>query len=310
LEREPHLFLEGVLIAAWVVKAEKAFIYIRDEYPDAIAILKKELALLESMGVVTSGYVEIRRGAGAYICGEESAMIESIEGKKGLPRHRPPYVAQKGIFDRPTLVHNVETLCWVAKILRLGEDVYVGHGRNGRVGVRAFSVSGRVQEPGVKIASAGITVRELIDEYCGGMRDGHKLAAYLPGGASGGILPANLDNIPLDFDVLQEYECFIGSAAIVVLSDKDDIREAAVNLMRFFEHESCGQCTPCRVGCEKAVKLMEKKRWDEAIFSDLHDTMCDASICGLGQAAPNVFKSVMKHWPDLIGLGSSPPLDG
>jgi formate dehydrogenase len=300
LEREPHLFLEGMLLAAWAIEAERVFIYMRDEYPAVLAVLRAEIARLEAEGLIERGYVDLRRGAGAYICGEESAMIESIEGKRGMPRHRPPYVAQVGIFDRPTLVHNVETLIWVARIAREGKGCFADHGLNGRKGLRSFSVSGRVKEPGVKIAPAGITIRQLIDEYCGGMADGHAFKAYLPGGASGGILPATMDYIPLDFDTLQPHGCFIGSAAVVVLSEMDDMRGVALNLLRFLEDESCGQCTPCRAGCEKAVKLMGAPRWDRKLLEELSRTMEDASICGLGQAAPNPIRSVLRHFPDEV----------
>jgi formate dehydrogenase len=300
LEREPHLFLEGMLLAAWAVEAERVFLYMRDEYPAVLAILRAEIARLEAEGLIEPGYVDLRRGAGAYICGEESAMIESIEGKRGLPRHRPPYVAQVGVFGRPTLVHNVETLIWVARIAREGKGCFADHGANGRKGLRSFSVSGRVREPGVKIVPAGVTIRQLIDEHCGGMAEGHRFKAYLPGGASGGILPATMDYIPLDFDTLQPHGCFIGSAAVVVLSDKDDMKAVALNLLRFFEDESCGQCTPCRVGCEKAVKLMAAPKWDRKLLEELSRTMEDASICGLGQAAPNPIRSVLRHFPDEV----------
>jgi len=300
LEREPHVFLEGMLIAAEVIAAERCFIYMRDEYPAVLAILRREIALLEAKGLVAPGFIDLRRGAGAYICGEESAMIESIEGKRGLPRHRPPYVAQVGVFGRPTLVHNVETLCWVARIAADGPGCFSDHGENGRKGLRAFSVSGRVREPGVKFAPAGITIRRLIDDFCGGMAEGHAFKAYLPGGASGGILPASMDDIPLDFDTLQAHGCFIGSAAVVVVSDRDSMKEIALNLLRFFEDESCGQCTPCRVGCEKAVKLMSAPTWDRALLEELSRAMEDASICGLGQAAPNPIRSVLRHFPDEV----------
>ncbi len=298
LEREPHQFLEGMLIAAWAVEAEAVYIYLRDEYPAAREILLAEIAALEAAGLSPHPHVHLRRGAGAYICGEESAMIESIEGKRGLPRHRPPYVAQVGVFDRPTLVNNVETLYWVPEILSKGADWFAGHGRNGRKGLRSFSVSGRVKEPGVKLAPAGITVRELIEEYCGGMAEGHAFKAYLPGGASGGILPAWLGDIPLDFGKLEAHGCLIGSHAVIVLSDKDDIKAAALNLMRFFEDESCGQCTPCRVGTEKAVKLMAAETWDKELLQELAETMREASICGLGQAAPNPLTSVLQYFPE------------
>nr|WP_325250665.1 NAD(P)H-dependent oxidoreductase subunit E [Amylibacter sp.] len=300
LERDPHVFLEGMLIAAWAVEAETCFIYMRDEYPAVLDILAREIAALVSAGIVDEGYIDLRRGAGAYICGEESAMIESIEGKRGIPRHRPPFVASVGIFDRPTLVHNVETLYWIAKIARSGPAVFGDHGVNGRKGMRSYSVSGRVRNPGVKIAPAGTTIKELIEDHCGGMMDGHVFKAYQPGGPSSGLLPASMDDIPLDFDTLQEYGTFIGSAAVVVLSDQDSARGAALNMLKFFEDESCGQCTPCRVGCEKAVKLMQKDHWDQGLLEELSVAMVDASICGLGQAAPNPIRSVMKHFPDEI----------
>jgi formate dehydrogenase len=298
LERRPHQFLEGALIAAWAVEAEAAYIYLRDEYPAVREILIEEIAAVEAAGLAPHTKVHLRRGAGAYICGEESAMIESIEGKRGLPRHRPPYVAQVGIFGRPTLVNNVETLYWVPEILSKGAPWFAGQGRNGGKGPRSYSVSGRVREPGVKLAPAGITVRELIEEYCGGMAQGHAFKAYLPGGASGGILPAAMGDIPLDFGTLEEHGCFIGSHAVVVLSDRDDIKAAARNLMRFFEDESCGQCTPCRNGTEKAVKLMSGATWDAGLLEELAQTMRDASICGLGQAAPNPLTSVLKFFPE------------
>ncbi len=300
LSRRPHQFLEGMLIGAWAVEAEAVYVYMRDEYPDVIALLKTEIAKLEAAGLASHTKIILRRGAGAYICGEESAMIESIEGKRGLPRHRPPYVAQNGIFGRPTLVNNVESLYWVPEILEKGADWFSEQGENGRKGLRSFSVSGRVKEPGVKLAPAGITIRRLIDDFCGGMEDGHSFKGYLPGGASGGILPAHMDDIPLDFDTLQPHGCFIGSAAVVVLSDKDDMGAVALNLMKFFEDESCGQCTPCRVGTEKAVKLMEKPHWDVPLLEQLSRTMIDASICGLGQAAPNPILTLFKYFPDDI----------
>ena len=298
LERDPHRFLEGALIAAWAVGIQAIYIYLRDEYHGCRALLEQELARLRA-DPPAQGMPEIvlRRGAGAYICGEESAMIESIEGKRGMPRLRPPYVAQVGLFGRPTLEHNFETLHWVRDILERGADWFSGHGRNGRRGLRSFSVSGRVREPGVKLAPAGITVRELIDEYCGGMQDGHAFYAYLPGGASGGILPAAMGDIPLDFDTLQPYGCFIGSAAVVVLSDQDSAAAAARNTLRFFKHESCGQCTPCRSGTAKALALMDAPRWDTGLLSELSQVMRDASICGLGQAAPNPFDCVIKYFP-------------
>lgn len=300
LERDPHVFLEGMLIAAWAVEAETCFIYMRDEYPAVLEILAREIAALVSAGLVEEGYIDLRRGAGAYICGEESAMIESIEGKRGMPRHRPPFVASVGIFNRPTLVHNVETLYWIAKVARSGPAVFGEHGVNGRKGMRSYSVSGRVRNPGVKIAPAGTTIKELIEDHCGGMMEGHVFKAYQPGGPSSGLLPASMDDIPLDFDTLQEYGTFIGSAAVVVLSDQDSARGAALNMLKFFEDESCGQCTPCRVGCEKAVKLMQKDHWDQGLLEELSVAMVDASICGLGQAAPNPIRSVMKHFPDEI----------
>ncbi|WP_226779171.1 NAD(P)H-dependent oxidoreductase subunit E [Oceaniglobus trochenteri] len=300
LERRPHLFLEGMLIAAWAVEAETCFIYMRDEYPAVLEILRREIAALESAGLVAPGYIDLRRGAGAYICGEESAMIESIEGKRGLPRHRPPYVAQVGIFGRPTLVHNVETLHWVARICREGPGILSSVERNGRKGLRSFSVSGRVASPGVYLLPAGSTIRDIIAE-AGGMAEGHVFKAYQPGGPSSGLLPASVDDVPLDFDTLQPLGSFIGSAAVVVLSDADSARDAALNMLRFFEDESCGQCTPCRVGCEKAVKLMEAETWDTALLEDLCEAMADASICGLGQAAPNPIRLTMAHFPEEIG---------
>ncbi|MFK5998477.1 MAG: NAD(P)H-dependent oxidoreductase subunit E [Rhodobacterales bacterium] len=300
LERDPHVFLEGMLIAAWGVEAEKCFIYMRDEYPAVLEILRREIAKLETAGIVDAGYIDLRRGAGAYICGEESAMIESIEGKRGMPRHRPPFVAAVGIFNQPTLVHNVETLYWICKVAREGGDVFGAHGANGRKGMRSYSVSGRVKNPGVKIAPAGLTIKQLIEDYCGGMAEGHSFKAYQPGGPSSGLLPASMDDIPLDFDTLQPYGTFIGSAAVVVLSDKDSAKQAALNMLRFFEDESCGQCTPCRVGCEKAVKLMQADTWDQGLLEELSSAMVDASICGLGQAAPNPIRMVIKHFPDEI----------
>ncbi len=298
VERDPHRFLEGALIAAWVTGIETIYIYLRDEYHGCRALLETELAKLRADPPV-AGMPELilRRGAGAYICGEESAMIESIEGKRGMPRLRPPYVAQVGLFGRPTLQHNLETLHWVREIVEQGPHWFGSYGRNGRKGLRSFSVSGRVREPGVKLAPAGITVQELIDEYCGGMQDGHQFYAYLPGGASGGILPASMNAIPLDFDTLQPYGCFIGSAAIVVLSDHDTAADAARNTLRFFRHESCGQCTPCRVGTAKAVTLLDAPQWDTALLGELSQVMRDASICGLGQAAPNPFDCVIKYFP-------------
>ncbi|MEW6560814.1 MAG: NADH-ubiquinone oxidoreductase-F iron-sulfur binding region domain-containing protein [Pseudomonadota bacterium] len=296
LERDPHRFLEGMLIAAKVVGIDACYIYLRDEYHGCRALLTKELERLRADPPFELPLIELRRGAGAYICGEESAMIESIEGKRGEPRMRPPYIAQIGLFGRPTLEHNFETLYWVRDIVERGPAWFSGHGRNGRKGLRSFSVSGRVREPGVKLAHAGITLRELIDEYCGGMLAGHELYAYLPGGASGGILPASMADIPLDFDTLQPHGCFIGSAAVIVLSDKDRARDAALNMMRFFAHESCGQCTPCRVGTAKAAQLMQASHWDHATLEDLNQVMIDASICGLGQAAPNPVRCVQKYF--------------
>ena len=299
LERSPHLFLEGMLIAAWAVEAEKVFIYMRDEYPAVLEILRTEISALEKKKIVSPGYIDLRRGAGAYICGEESAMIESIEGKRGLPRHRPPFVAQVGIFNRPTLVHNVETLYWIARICREGPEILNSVEKNGRKGLRSYSVSGRVNNPGVHLLPAGSTIKDII-EAAGGMPEGHKFKAYQPGGPSSGILPASMDDIPLDFDTLQPHGSFIGSAAVVVLSDHDRARDAALNMLRFFEDESCGQCTPCRVGCEKAVKLMQAEVWDADLLNELGDTMVDASICGLGQAASNPIKLTIKHFPDEV----------
>ena len=299
LERTPHLFLEGMLIAAWAVEAKTCFIYMRDEYPAVLEILRREIAALEQAGIVAPGYIDLRRGAGAYICGEESAMIESIEGKRGLPRHRPPFVAQVGVFDRPTLVHNIETLHWVARVCREGPEILSGVEKNGRTGLRSYSVSGRVKSPGVHLLPAGSTILDII-EAAGGMLDGHVFKAYQPGGPSSGLLPALLDDVPLDFDTLQPHDTFIGSAAVIVLSDQDSAKAAALNMLRFFEDESCGQCTPCRVGCEKAVKLMQADRWDQGLLEELCQTMADASICGLGQAAPNPIRLTMKHFPQEV----------
>ena len=303
LERDPHRFLEGALIAAWSIEAEAAYIYLRDEYPGVRDVLLKEIPKVEAAGLAKAGYLRLRRGAGAYICGEESAMLESIEGKRGYPRHRPPFAAQVGLFGRPTLINNVETLYWIRDIVEKGPAWFASQGRQGSKGLRSYSVSGRVKEPGVKLAPAGITARELIDEFCGGMADGHTFKAYLPGGASGGILPAGMADIPLDFGKLEQHGCFVGSHAVVVLSDRDDMKSVALNLLRFFQDESCGQCTPCRVGCEKAVKLMQRDLWDEVLLEELCRAMADASICGLGQAAPNPIRSVMKFFPDEIGIG-------
>ena len=299
LERTPHLFLEGMLIAAWAVEAETCFIYMRDEYPAVLEILAREIAALEAAGIVAPGYIDLRRGAGAYICGEESAMIESIEGKRGLPRHRPPYVAQVGIFGRPTLVHNIETLYWVARVCREGPDILASVEKNGRKGLRSYSVSGRVAKPGVYLLPAGSTITDII-AAAGGMAEGHKFKAYQPGGPSSGILPASIDDVPLDFDTLQPLGSFIGSAAVVVLSDQDRVRDAALNMLLFFEDESCGQCTPCRTGCGKAVQLMQQDKWDQPLLDDLCTVMEDASICGLGQAAPNPIRLTMKHFPEEI----------
>jgi formate dehydrogenase len=298
LERDPHRFIEGMLIAAWVVEAADTYFYIRDEYPELRLMLIDEIAKAEAAGLSPHTRIHLRRGAGAYICGEESAMIESIEGKRGLPRHRPPYVAQVGLFGRPTLEQNVETLFWVRDIVEKGAAWFTSHGRRDRKGFRSFSVSGRVNKPGVVLAPAGVTARELIEEFCGGMQDGHAFKGYLPGGASGGILPASMADLPLDFGTLEKYGCFVGSHAVVILSDKDDMKAVALNLMRFFEDESCGQCTPCRVGTEKAVALMAQGPWDETLLSELSDAMRDASICGLGQAAPNPLTCVLKYFPD------------
>jgi len=298
LERDPHRFIEGMLMAAWVVEAAETYIYIRDEYPEVRLLLAQEIATAEQAGLAKHSRIHLRRGAGAYICGEESAMIESIEGKRGLPRHRPPYVAQVGLFGRPTLEQNVETLFWVRDIVERGVDWFTSQGRHERKGFRSFSVSGRVKNPGVKLAPAGVTVRELIDEFCGGMAEGHVFKGYLPGGASGGILPASMADIPLDFGTLEKYGCFVGSHAVVILSDQDDMKAVALNLMKFFEDESCGQCTPCRVGTEKAAQLMAKGPWNAALLDELSVLMRDASICGLGQAAPNPLLCVLKYFPD------------
>jgi formate dehydrogenase beta subunit len=301
LERDPHRFLEGLLVAAQVVGVASVYIYLRDEYHGCRAVLARAIEELQATPPCPLPAIELRRGAGAYICGEESAMIESLEGKRGEPRMRPPYIAQVGLFGRPTLEHNFETLYWVRDIVQRGPSWFAGFGRHGRKGLRSFSVSGRVKSPGVKLAPAGITLQELIDEYCGGMQDGHQLYAYLPGGASGGILPAHLNQIPLDFDTLQPHGCFIGSAAVMVLSQADRARDAALNVMRFFEHESCGQCTPCRVGTSKAAQLMQAEVWDAQTLTDLADVMGDASICGLGQAAPNPIRSVLTHFAQEVG---------
>ncbi len=298
LERDPHRFIEGMLIAAWVVEAADTYLYVRDEYPEVILLLQQEIDKVEEAGLSKHTKIHLRRGAGAYICGEESAMIESIEGKRGLPRNRPPYVAQVGLFGRPTLEQNVETLFWVRDIVEKGVEWFTSQGRHERKGFRSFSVSGRVKNPGVKLAPAGITVRELIDEFCGGIAEGHTFKGYLPGGASGGILPASMADIPLDFGTLEKYGCFVGSHAVVILSDKDDMKAVALNLIKFFEDESCGQCTPCRVGTEKAAELMAKGPWDPALLEELSAVMRDASICGLGQAAPNPLLCVLKYFPD------------
>jgi formate dehydrogenase beta subunit len=298
LERDPHRFIEGALVAAWAVGIATIYLYLRDEYHGLRAMLAHELDRLRADPPVPDlPEIVLRRGAGAYICGEESAMIESLEGKRGMPRLRPPYLAQVGLFGRPTLEHNLETLHWVRDILERGAEWFTNQGRHGRRGLRSFSVSGRVRAPGVKLAPAGITMQELLDEYCGGMQDGHAFYAYLPGGASGGILPASMADIPLDFDTLQRHGCFIGSAAVVVLSDRDSARAAALNTLRFFREESCGQCTPCRAGTAKAVALMERDVWDTGLLAELSQVMRDASICGLGQAAPNPFDCVIQYFP-------------
>src|SRR5262252_4733144 len=306
LERDPHRFIEGMLIAAWVVEAADTYLYLRDEYPEVRLLLAQEIAKVEQAGLSKHTKIHPRRGAGAYICGEESAMIESIEGKRGLPRHRPPYVAQVGLFGRPTLEQNVETLYWVRDIVEKGAQWFTSHGRRERKGLRSFSVSGRVKKPGVVLAPAGVSARELIEEYCGGMQEGHRFKGYLPGGASGGILPESMADLPLDFGMLEKYGCFVGSHAVVVLSDKDDMKAVALNLMRFFEDESCGQCTPCRAGTEKAATLMATGPWDQALLTELSDAMRDASICGLGQAAPNPLLCVLKYFPEELAkpLGS------
>jgi len=302
LETDPHRVLEGMLMGAHLVEAKDIYFYLRDEYPECREILTREIAKLDADGLLAGVRVHLRRGAGAYICGEESAMIESIEGKRGLPRHKPPLPFQVGIFGRPTLINNVETLYWIRDLVERGPDWWQGHGRNGRKGLHVYSVSGRVAQPGVKIAPAGVTARELIDEFCGGMLPGHSFKAYVPGGPSSGILPASMGDIPLDFGTLEPHGSFIGSAAVIILSDRDDIKEAALNLMRFFMDESCGQCTPCRVGTEKAVKLMGARGWDEKLLNELSVAMRDASICGLGQAAPNALNLAMKHFPAEVGL--------
>lgn len=304
LERDPHRFLEGMLVAAWVVGISEIYVYVRDEYAAVRAMLAQAVDELQSSFPHPLPAIHLRRGAGAYICGEESAMIESIEGKRGMPRLRPPYVAQVGLFDRPTLEHNMETLYWVRAIVEKGPDWFSSQGRHGRKGLRSFSVSGRVRKPGVHLAPAGITVRELIDEYCGGMLPGHQFYGYLPGGASGGILPASLGDVPLDFDTLHPYGCFIGSAAVIVLSDHDKARDVARNVMDFFRHESCGQCTPCRVGTEKAVDLMDEPVWNQELLETLSQVMADASICGLGQAAPNPIRCVTKYFPHEVGMSA------
>ncbi|HVT56697.1 MAG TPA: NADH-ubiquinone oxidoreductase-F iron-sulfur binding region domain-containing protein, partial [Xanthobacteraceae bacterium] len=298
LERDPHRFIEGMLIGAWIVEAAEVYFYLRDEYPEIRLMFEQEMEKVEAAGLVQNTKFHFRRGAGAYICGEESAMIESIEGKRGLPRHRPPYVAQVGLFGRPTLEQNVETLYWIRDIVEKGAAWVTSQGRHERKGFRSFSVSGRVKNPGVKLAPAGITVKELIDEYCGGMTDGETFKGYLPGGASGGILPASMGDLPLDFGTLEKYGCFVGSHAVVILSEKDDMKAVALNLMKFFEDESCGQCTPCRAGTEKAAKLMAEGPWNEALLTELSAAMRDASICGLGQAASNPLTCVFKYFPD------------
>lgn len=305
LESEPHYFLEGMLVAAWVVEAKKVYIYLRDEYPAPYKILTQEIAALEQAGIVPQDYIQLRRGAGAYICGEESAMIESIEGKRGLPRHRPPYVAQVGLFGCPTLVHNVETLHWVGRICREGPEILTSVKHNNRVGVRSYSVSGRIANPGMYVLPVGSTILDII-EAAGGMAEGHEFRFYQPGGPSSGLLPATLNDVPLDFDTLRPYGTFIGSAAVVVMSQADSARTASLNMLRFFESESCGQCTPCRVGCEKAVKLMSNEIWDAELLEDLCQVMEDSSICGLGQAAPNAIRLTMQYFPQDVGLSESP----
>ncbi len=304
LERDPHRFLEGMLIAAEVVGTAEIYIYLRDEYPGIQILLEEELVILREK-FPEAPPMQLRRGAGAYICGEESAMVESIEGKRGMPRLRPPYLAEVGLFGRPTLEHNMESLYWVRDLVEKGADWFTSQGRNGRKGMRSFSVSGRVNKPGVHLAPAGITLRELVDEYCGGILDGKELYGYFPGGASGGILPASKADIPLDFDTLNEHGCFIGSAAVIVLSEVDSIRDVAINAMKFFEHESCGQCTPCRVGTSKAVKLMQQGEWDTDLMAELSTVMMDASICGLGQAAPNPMNSVITYFPNELKQSKS-----
>jgi len=298
LGQDPHRFIEGMLIGAWVVDAKAVYFYLRDEYPELRLLIEREIEKVRAAGLIKHTEFHMRRGAGAYICGEESAMIESIEGKRGLPRHRPPYVAQVGLFGRPTLEHNVETLFWIRDIIEKGPNWFTSHGRRDRKGLRSFSVSGRVKNPGVKLAPAGISVRELIEEYCGGMAEGETFKGYLPGGASGGILPASMADEPLDFGTLEKYGCFVGSHAVVILSEKDDMKAVALNLMKFFEDESCGQCTPCRAGTEKAAKLMAQGPWNEALLTELSNAMRDASICGLGQAASNPLSSVFKYFRD------------
>lgn len=300
LESDPHRVLEGMLIAAWAVGAEDCYFYLRDEYPEIRKLLEAEISGLETEGLVAHTRIHLRRGAGAYICGEESAMIESIEGKRGYPRHRPPYVAEVGVFNRPTLVNNIETLFWIRDIIQKGPTWYNDQGTIEHPGFRSYSVSGRVRNPGVKLAPAGVTAQELIDDYCGGMSEGHSFHAYLPGGASGGILPANMGNLRLDFGQLEKYGCFVGSHAVVILSDKDSVKDAALNLLRFFEDESCGQCSPCRVGTEKAVALMKKEEWDKPLLTELATTMRDASICGLGQAASNPLTAVLRFFPNEV----------
>ena len=298
LEQDPHRFIEGMLIAAWVVEAPDTYIYVRDEYPEVRLLLAREFEKVVAAGLAKHTRLHLRRGAGAYICGEESAMIELIEGKRGLPRHRPPYVAQVGLFGRPTLEQNVETLFWIRDIIQKGADWFTSHGRRERKGFRSFSVSGRVKKPGVVLAPAGVTARELVEEFCGGMEDGQIFKGYLPGGASGGILPASMADEPLDFGTLEKYGCFVGSHAVVILSEQDDMKAVALNLVKFFEDESCGQCTPCRVGTEKAVKLMAQGPWNPALLTELSTLMRDASICGLGQAAPNPLLCVLKYFPE------------
>lgn len=300
LETDPHRFLEGMLIAALCVGCDEIYIYLRDEYAGCREILSKEIANLQNSMPSDLPPIHLRRGAGAYICGEESAMVESIEGKRGMPRLRPPFLAEVGLFGRPTLEHNMESVYWVRDIVEKGPEWFTSYGRHERKGLRSFSISGRVNKPGVHLAPAGITMRELIAEYCGGMQEGHEFYGYFPGGASGGILPESMADIPMDFDTLNEHGCFIGSAAVVVFSNQDSAKKLAINAMKFFEEESCGQCTPCRVGTAKAAVLMEQENWDTDLLEELSSVMVDASICGLGQAAPNPLRCAIKYFPQEI----------